>query len=39
MSRIESGRLVLRNEEFSFQKLLEGIQGCSIVSAKENLLG
>ena len=25
MSRIESGRLVLRNEEFSFQKILEGI--------------
>ena len=25
MSRIESGRLVLRNEEFSLQKLLEGI--------------
>ena len=25
MSRIESGRLVMRNEEFSFQKLLEGI--------------
>ena len=25
MSRIESGRLVLRDEEFSFQKMLEGI--------------
>ena len=25
MSRIESGRLMLKNEEFSFQKLLEGI--------------